>query len=179
MPPDDRVEDDPEIAAMQAVTRAITGLDEAQTARVLRWAAERAGIALTQPGLRRAGPDGNGGHAPTEFPDLASLYDAVDPSSQSERALAVAYWFQELKGQSDVDAQQVNTELKQLGHGVENITSAFTDLMNRTPRLVIQTRKSGSSRQARKKYRVTTEGLRKVKAMLTAKGEGDSEQHAD
>jgi hypothetical protein len=84
----------------------------------------------------------------------------------SEKVLVTGFWFQEILGQTDLDAQQINGELKQLGHGILNITMAFGELMNRKPQLAIQTRKSGSSKQARKRYRLTREGLNRVKAMV-------------
>ena len=52
--------------------------------------------------------------------------------------------------------------LKNLGHGVGNITRAFDTLRASKPALTVQTRKEGSSKQARKKFRVTTEGHRRI-----------------
>jgi hypothetical protein len=43
---------------------------------------------------------------------------------------------------------------------------ALNSLIAKKPQLVIQTRKSGSSQQARKKYKLTNEGLNKVERML-------------
>jgi DNA-binding PadR family transcriptional regulator len=68
---------------------------------------------------------------------------------------------------TDVEAQRVNTELKQLGHGVSNITRAFDALKSQKPALIMQTRKEGTSKQARKKYKVTTEGKKAVERMLS------------
>jgi len=42
----------------------------------------------------------------------------------------------------------------------------LTQLIVRKPALVIQTHKSGSTKQARKRYRLTNEGLRAVERML-------------
>ena len=60
----------------------------------------------------------------------------------------------------------MNKKLKDLGYRVSNITTAFNGLINRRPQLVIQTKKSGTSKQARKLYRLTTEGQRAVERML-------------
>jgi hypothetical protein len=81
--------------------------------------------------------------------------------------MVVTYWFQVVQGQTDVDSQKVNTELKQLGHGMKNITSAFSELIRERPQLVLQVRKAGSTRQARKRYRLTAEGIKKVKALMS------------
>jgi len=50
---------------------------------------------------------------------------------------------------------------------VENITVALGALVDDTPRLVIQTHKAGKTKQARKKYKLTAEGIKRIKQMLT------------
>src|SRR5262249_24581396 len=104
------------------------------------------------------------------FRDFAEFYEATNPSTDSERALVGGYWFQEVKGQSDWGSRVVNAELNGLGHGLVNITTSLSDLMNKKPKLVIQTAKTGSSQQAHKKYRVTGEGLKRVRQMLNRSG---------
>ena len=47
-------------------------------------------------------------------------------------------------------------------------------LMKARPQLVIQLKKTGTSRQARKTYRLTTEGTRRVEAMVS--GEAGAEE---
>ena len=71
-------------------------------------------------------------------------------------------------GQDDWDSQNVNTELKHLGHPSTNITRDLDQLMGRTPKLVLQTRKEGSTRQARRRYKLTREGMRIVEKLLSA-----------
>jgi hypothetical protein len=97
---------------------------------------------------------------------LPDLYAAVSPASDADRALVVGYWFQVLQGEQDLDGFQINKELKHLGHGVSNITTALSSLIERKPQLVIQTRKSGNSKQARKRYRLTDAGIKAVERLL-------------
>lgn len=148
----------------------LAGLDEASIARVLRWANDHYGVSGKGRNRAIAGAlSGTGevaGNDPQEFPELAALYDAANPTTESEKALVVAYWFQVYRAQPEFDSQTINTELKNLGHGVKNITRALDGLMTQQPRLVHQTRKEGTARQARKKYKVTTEGVKKLKQML-------------
>ena len=161
--------EDLEIRAMATVGEVLAGLDEAAASRVLRWASDRylAGSvnvkSLRGPAVALARPSPGDDQG---FTDLPSLFHAANPVTLGEKVLVAGYWFQEVAGQSDLDAQQINAELKQLGHRILNITMAFGELMNRKPQLAIQTRKSGSSKQARKKYRLTREGVSRVKAML-------------
>jgi hypothetical protein len=101
--------------------------------------------------------------------DLPTTFAAASPENDTDRALVGAYWFQVIKGQADIDSQEVNSELKHLGHGVGNITRAFDHLMAAKPQLVIQTRKSGKAKQARKKYRVTEAGIARVNQLMAGK----------
>ena len=97
--------------------------------------------------------------------DLAALYEACQPRTDSEKTLVVSFWLQEVDGAAGIDAQSVNTQLKQLGHGVGNITRAFDKLTQGRPQLMIQTKKAGTTKQARKTLRVTTEGRKMIEQM--------------
>jgi hypothetical protein len=166
---------DPELEAMTTVAGALDTIkdDDKMVARVLRWARERyTGTADPDVATRRgavATAD------PGEYEDAATLYSAAAPRTEPERALVVGYWFQVHQGMKDFDSQRVNSELKNMGHGVGNITEAFSRLIERKPQYVIQTRKSGTARQARKLYRVTNEGIKRVQAMLGGQHEEAAE----
>lgn len=159
---------DPELTAMTALADALNGLEDDARARVLRWAADRFGVTLGKParGLNRDDTGEEG-----EWEDLASLFIAANPSTDAEKVLVGGYWFQVVEGFSDLEGGTINTELKHLGHGVSNITRAFDDLKSRKPALAIQTQKSGKSKQARKKYKITNEGIKHVKKMLSGANE--------
>ena len=43
-------------------------------------------------------------------------------------------------------------------------------MIDQTPRLILQTSKSGSAKQARKRYKVTREGVKRVQSMLAQNG---------
>src|SRR5437879_3612707 len=135
--------EDPELKAMTAIAGALNDLDEKAVARVLRWARERF---VTTPEPEPIASRGSRSAAPmddAEYEDVASLYTAASPRTDPERALVVGYWFQSHQRMKDFDAQRVNAELKNMGHGVGNITEAFSRLIERKPQYVIQTRKSG------------------------------------
>ncbi len=76
------------------------------------------------------------------------------------------YWFQVVQNQADFVGQAVNNALKDVGHGVGNITNALSSLQSRKPALVRQVAKSGRTQQARKKYKLTTAGVSAVRAMM-------------
>jgi len=165
-----------ELEAMKAVAAALGPLDTGGVGRVLRWAAEAYGAKVSvhvsgggggSKGFEEEAAGGGGGvDLKSKYPALADLYSAAGPTQETDKALVVGYWLQNVLGVGDFDSQTVNGELKNLGHGVANITSAFDGLMARKPQLVIQTKKSGTTRQARKKYKLTLEGQRSVERMI-------------
>jgi hypothetical protein len=101
-----------------------------------------------------------------EFEDLASLSAAARPSDGPEKALVVAYWKQVREQLPEWTAQVVNTELKHMGERLPNITGTFNLLRERKPALVVQLKKSGNTRQARKQYKLTSAGIKEVENML-------------
>jgi len=154
---------DAELAAMSAVRDALNPLDEQTRARVIRWATERFQVSAAPRPMTM--PRTNEADAPAGGTDVAAHFHSVSPRTDAEKVLAVAYWLQQTEGLKDIDSFRVNSELRQLGFGVGNVTRAFDNLMSTKPQLVMQTRKSGTSRQARKKFRVTNEGIRAIERM--------------
>lgn len=155
-----------EVDAMKKVVEALSGLEPSRRERVLWWASR---VFRTESEARKeaAGPREAAIEKPlTEATDVAELLAIAEPVTNAEKALVVGYWFQEREGLEDMDSFTINSTLKQLGHGVQNITLAMAALTNRKPQFVVQTKKSGSSRQARKRYRLTQEGIREVQRML-------------
>lgn len=164
---------DKEIEAMQEIAGALSGFENEELPvvhRILRWACERYGIRdvgqLDE--HRKPGEQENGAltGSSSAFEDVADLYHAASPRTDPERALTAGYWFQILQGQADFRAQQLNSALKGLGHGVGNITDALTALSRRKPGLVMQTGKRGSSKQARKRYKLTNAGIREMEGRI-------------
>jgi hypothetical protein len=162
-------EQDSELMAMASIIGILNDLNEEARFRVLRYATERFGLAepIRQADELDLSAPSTDSLATGAFPDFATLFDAVNPTSGAMRALVAGYWLQACKGQAEFDGQSVNNELKNLGHPSRNITSDLSALMNQTPRLAMQLRKSGRSQQARKTYKLTIEGLRRTKSLLS------------
>ncbi len=70
------------------------------------------------------------------------------------------------QGADSFDSQSANTALKNLGHAIANITMALGALIKQKPALVLQTKKSGKSRQARKTFKLTVAGIKAVEDMI-------------
>ncbi len=173
---DVRTEIDLQLKVMSRVTEALKELKPASARQVLRWAGEAYGIQIDGNGGFRGGartPEGSNGNVverlggvKPRFECEADLYAAAKPQTDEQKALVIGYWLQEIKGESDWPSQTLNNILKQLGHGVSNITKSLTMLKERKPSLAMQIQKSGTSQQARKKYKLTHEGVLVVKRML-------------
>lgn len=163
---------DPEIKAMEAITKELDGLEEDQRVNVLLYINTRYGGSATT-SIRPSAPRTLQKTAPEEYDTIGECFDAANPITESDRVLVVGYWLQVVEDAEEFESAAVNKHLKNLGHTVSNITRAFDQAIAKKPRLVIQTSKSGSSKQARKKYKVTREGIKRVNKMLTQGGEID------
>lgn len=164
---------DNEIQAMGSIAEILNRLEEDQRGRVIRYILERFNIAAASKNAKMPASSSqtdSQAQAPNEFDDFASLVDATNPATDPMRALVAGYWLQVSKGGPSFDAQSANTELKHLGHASSNITSALGALIAQKPALVLQLRKSGNTKQARKSYKVTEAGVRKVREMFASSG---------
>lgn len=177
-------ESDVEIEAMGKVSRALGGLDDETRGRVIRWAAERYGVTLSSAPRRRIlGGEGIPGaeqidgeddealeeSADGDKPDwghFAELYDATGASTHPEGMLVAAYWVQILQGRGSFGSYELNKLLKDLGHGVTGTAKVMSNLIAKKPALILQLKKSGKSRQARKTYKLTDAGRKVVEQML-------------
>jgi hypothetical protein len=174
-PPDDEAE----IAAMSAVSRALRELGDDERRRVLEWAVKRfaaptgghlssAGEGLLLPALIGTA---DGDQAPG-FEHFAELVNRVRPRTDVERALLASYWVQEHEGRRGFVSTEVNERLRETSAPIAHMADAMAALQARRPALVIQIRKSGRTRQARKTYQVTAEGVAAVRAAIQARGFG-------
>jgi hypothetical protein len=80
-----------------------------------------------------------------------------------------------MKNSSEVTSYEVNQELKHLGHAVTSINKVFDSLMEQRPQLAVQLKKGGSAKQARKKYKITHAGIKRVQQMLGRDSRPDGE----
>ena len=164
------VQADPELESMQKIAVALDGLTADARSRVLRWAADRYNVGdIEQLGEHAVGS--KTGAPEADFQDFASFYDRAKPSIESEKALVAGYWLQQKEGQKDFTALGANNLLKDLGHPITTIPREFIKLIKAKPNLVMLVRKSGKTKQARKTYRLTAEGIKRVDSIMAGKTE--------
>lgn len=159
---------DLEIQAMSAVAAALGPLEPDARGRIINWAAQRFGALPTVLGTNtsRATPAQAVATESTAFEGFAELFAAAEPKTDKEKTLVAAYWVQNCENQPNFAAQALNTILKDLGHGVGHITDALDALKDDKPALILQLKKSGTSKQARKTYKLTQEGAKRVQQMI-------------
>lgn len=180
--------EDAEFSAMRDIYKLLEGLDDAARERVVIYVTGR--LEIVQPAAKKPEPDtggggGGGGDGAAEnaalsqkqaeapkYPTFADLFNAARPETNPRKALVAGYWFQVCQGNEGFDGFSANKELKNLGEKLANITNALDALKDQKPALAIQVKKSGSTQQARKVYKLTTPGIAAVEAMIKGPANG-------
>jgi hypothetical protein len=108
----------------------------------------------------------SGGDAGEDSVDLGSLLARWNPSTMSDKALLGAYYLSQVRGEENVTSQAINSELKRNGLAISNITRAIEANMRPDRPLMVQEKKMGSTKQARKQYRITPAGVEAVERRL-------------
>lgn len=163
---------DLEITAMGAISTALSPLEADQQARVLRWAVDRFAVrciktdVASTPLFEDTADPSTTEAAGRTYGSIDELFESGVAKTNTQKALLAAYWFQVVQGGGTFQSFTLNAALKDMGQGIPNITDALGSAEVRKPALVMQTGKTGKSRQARKTYKLTTAGIKSVEAML-------------
>ena len=88
------------------------------------------------------------------------LFFSSNAKTITAKILLAAAYLQEKKKIKEFGSSDINTLLKKIRLRVPNISASINNLMQKKPPLLIQTGKLGDSKQARRTYSVTEEGLR-------------------
>lgn len=110
-------------------------------------------------------PNGNGMRVLAS--DLAELFEKMQPETDYDKIMGVGFFLQYVEKQADFDSLTITTQLRELGYRLSNMTRAIDELTARSPALVMVTKKTGDTRQARRRYRLTQQGVRYVQARLS------------
>jgi hypothetical protein len=166
-----KVNIEPELRAMITVYEALQGLDNDAKVRVIGWVLSKFQLKTSEgflpvDGQDSGGPLGAKKKGLVDFGSVADIFAVANPKNTADKAIVVAAYLQISKGGADISGREINKELTQMGHGIQNITRAVEPLIRKKPQLLIQTRKEGKTKQAQKKYRVTNEGFAFVKSLV-------------
>jgi len=125
------------------------------------------GDAPEEPARRRPGrPKGSGTGPRRVVQQVGALVEQWRPETMAERALLGAYVLSRGRPDRTVTSQAINAELKRNGLPVPNITRAIESNLRSRPPLMTQKKKMGTTRQARKQYAITQEGVDHVLSRL-------------
>ena len=168
---------DDELTAIQTVLQTLNPLEPDSRQRVVEYVTARLEISTMRAGLPDLGPgkvednenapEGGKKTPQVGFETFAELFDAAQPHDNGQKALVAGYWVQECDGADTFSGFSINKALKDLGYGISNITNAIDSLKRQNPALVVQLKKSGKSRQARKAYKITKAGIKAVETMIS------------
>lgn len=160
-----------EIESMRLADKIFADLIEDARPRVFAWIGAKYYLTSSQTNKSRTQGDvGSDNSGQTSFDgklgDFADFYHKASPSDNAGRALVAGYWLSETTSGEAFQSQALNAMLKDLGFQVGNITDALSSCMRVKPAWIVQTRKAGSAKQARKTYKITDAGKRRVQQMI-------------
>lgn len=101
-----------------------------------------------------------------DFSSSADLFKVAKPKRAHEKALVIAAFLTVKQGIKELKSSDIQKGLREVDKGLQNITNVITRLQTNKPKLMVQTRKAGDTQQARKRFKVTQEGLDLVETML-------------
>lgn len=170
---------DSELEALNKINEAIKDLQVDERVRVVAWLINKysihsghpVNIPVTPKNLSDGGDfeeEINEGNDPeiVSFGSAAELLAKCNTKTSAEKVLVVAAYLQAKNPKQDLTGYEINHTLKNIGHKVSSVNIFAGLLMAKKPQLMIQTKKHGTSQQARKNYRVTDEGMKEVERLL-------------
>jgi hypothetical protein len=185
-----KMNQDPEIDALSSVYDTLTGLNQAQIKRIIDWVTSKFGLSEekppvkvsehqvapppvepTEPGPKMAQPTPQPEQTAItgfmKFDTVEDLFFSSNVRTVASKILLVAAYLYEKHNLNEFSSFDINSRLKKVGYGVQNITNSINTLMDKEPPLLLQTGKMGDTKQAKRKFQVTEEGLRIARNYLT------------
>ncbi len=185
---------DPELNAMSQVLEVFNELEQDQRKRIVDWLTARFQLVFdedkqkdeiklqesspttvqqfdTTPIVKEGAPEIDR-MTPIDKQDLKqyeSITDLLEESTATkviDRILLAAAYLQEKKNLTELTSFEINSQLKKAGHGIPNISIGINRLLEKVPQLMAVTKREGNTKQSRRKFAVTEDGLQKVKSFL-------------
>ncbi len=178
--------DDKEILAMSTVNGALKDLTEEERYRVIQWVANKY-YSPSMPPVKVAGPspvnpaqeigagemvdeaadEATEAPATTTYATFAELLDASGASKEPDMFLVAAYWLQVVGGNEKWKSFEINKLLKDTGNEIHTISNPIRSLEARKPKPIVQVSQAATaSKRGSKEFKLTTEGVKTVQAML-------------
>jgi predicted transcriptional regulator len=113
---------------------------------------------LVQPDAETASTPGTDGF--TKFDSFEDLFFSSNAKTIAATILLAAAYLQEKERLTAINTSAISKLMKKVGQQVQNISASINNLLTKTPSVLMQTGKQGDSKQARRQYQVTEEGIR-------------------
>jgi hypothetical protein len=107
------------------------------------------------------------------FRSIETLFLSSNVKTVPSKILLAAAYLQEKLNFEEISSFDINSRLKKMGYGVPNISSSLNSLLKKEPPLMILIGKAGDSKQAKRRFKVTEEGLQMARTYLRGRGKGD------
>ena len=183
---------DPELDAMSQVFESLKDLDKKGIKRIIHWVKDRFCLTGVRPAdeltiqpvqgetvvIRtgtRTEPMVKTVEKTTGKKDLIHYDTVLDLFSESNvkkvtaKILLMAAYLQERNNFKEISSYDINFRLKRIGHGVPNISSLINGILRKKPPLLVQLDSESTSKQSRRKFTVSEEGLKLARSYI--KGE--------
>ena len=176
---------DPEIVAMNKVYNVFRNLDNGKRKRIIHWLIDRFGLMGDKPLHELTHPIQKQTETkpmkkekqekavkPLEkrgvkqYDTVLDLFSEAKIKKSTGKILLMAAYLQERHNFKEITTYDINFRLKRIKHGVTNISSLINGILKRKPQLLDEIKKEGQTKHARRKFRVTEEGLKVVKNYL-------------
>jgi hypothetical protein len=101
-----------------------------------------------------------------QYKSMADLLEVSTVKKVVDRILVAAAYIQEKKNVEELTSFEINTQLKKAERGIPNISIGINRLLEKVPQLMAVTQRDGNTKQSRRKFKVTEDGLKKAKSFL-------------
>ncbi|UCH92405.1 MAG: hypothetical protein JSV88_19200 [Candidatus Aminicenantes bacterium] len=95
-----------------------------------------------------------------EYDNFEDLLLFSNSKTNTAKILLAAAFLQDKKNLKEFGSYDISSMFKKIGEEVKHPSAAINSLMSKKPPLLVQTGTQGTSKQSRRKFRVTEEGLK-------------------
>jgi len=103
------------------------------------------------------------------YKSIEALFLSSNLKTVTSKILLAASYLQEKNNLEEIATRDINESLRKLGYDVTNIAVTLNSLIQKKPPMLIIVGKEGDSKQARRKFKVSEEGLALAKSFLKGK----------
>lgn len=100
------------------------------------------------------------------YDTVLDLFSESRAKKSFSKILLMAAYLQERHHFKEITTYDINFRLKRIKHEVTNISSIINGILKKKPQLLAEIKKEGQGKHARRKFKVTDEGLKVARSYL-------------